>query len=301
MPADAKVIVVTGAAGFVGGHLVREFSAQGYDVIAADRRSEGLQRLAGLPGVSLQAGDLTDQRYCADLIADARGVIHCAGASRVSSAVNAPIDALQSTIIASGNLFDALRQHNDKWLVVVSTREVETLLANPEGCCALADLYGACKLTVEQLARAFCLDSGIPLVICRLSDVYGSANDHANKLLPVFLERSLAGDPLEIRDTTTKFCFTHIDDVVAEITGAVQELLAGRLTYQIRRIWGERWVTAPELAQLIKEVFVSESKHLVSPLPSKARVSLPHDEEAWHFVEGVSLEEGLKRMSVFQG
>lgn len=305
MPADAKLIVVTGAAGFVGSHLVREFSAQGYDVIAADRRAEGLRCLAALPGVSLRAGDLTDARYCADLLADVHGVIHCAGVSRVSSAVNAPLDALQSTVLASGNLFAALRQRGNTWLVVVSTREVETLLANPTGVSALADLYGVCKLTVEQLARSFCLDSGIPLVICRLSDVYGSANDHANKLLPTFLERSLAGDPLEIRDTTTRFCFTHINDVVAGISGAVHELSAGHLTYQLRRIWGERWVTAPELAQLIKEVLASDSKLRVStssPTSTLAPcISLPHDEGTWHFVEGVPLEEGLKRMSALRG
>ncbi len=295
-----KTIVVTGAAGFVGGHLVNELSARGYCVIAADRRPDGLERLTGLPGVSIRVGDLTDASYCAKLVAEADGVIHCAGVSRVSSAVNEPLGALKSTVLASGNLFDALRRHQKKWLVLMSTREVENLTTAPEKVNSLAQLYGICKSTVEQLARSFCLDSGTPLVICRLSDVYGSANDHANKLLPLFLKNSLCGASLEIRDTTTKFCFTHIDDVIAGITEAVDQLVEGRLTYQLRKIWGERWITAPELAQLIKEMFTSKSAHMVSaPAPGDKMLTSSDEEEVWNFTENVSLEEGLKRMSDF--
>ncbi|NOX75094.1 MAG: NAD(P)-dependent oxidoreductase [Gammaproteobacteria bacterium] len=301
MATKTKTIVVTGAAGFVGGHLVNEFSGRGYRVIAADLQSDTLDRYAQLPNVVLRAGDLTDLNYCSDLISGADGVVHCAGASRVSSAVNAPLNALKSTVLASGNLFETIRQQGDKWLVVTSTREVENNAVAAGNSSALADLYGICKFTVEQLARSFCLEAGIPLVICRLSDVYGSQRDHANKLLPIFLMRSLVGDPLEIRDTATKYCFTHIDDVIAGIAGAVKQLEDGQIRFQLRKIWGERWITAPELAQLIKEISVSESRHVISPMAPGAQFSASLDKDTlWDFSETISLEEGLKRMSNFQ-
>ena len=254
-----------------------------------------------LPGVLIQAGDLTNLTYCSELLANADGVIHCAGVSRVSSAKNAPLDAMQSTMLASGNLFETIRNQGNKWLVVVSTREVENQSITKEPN-TLEDLYGICKTTVEQLARCFCLGAGTPLVICRLSDVYGSPSDHANKLLPVFLTRSLAGSPLEIRDTTTRFCFTHINDVVTGISEAVEQLETGKVTFQLRKIWGDRWVTAPELAQLIKKTFASESEHVVSPPTLRDKIEATADDAlTWNFTETISLEEGIKQMSGFRG
>ena len=78
-------VAVTGATGFVGGHIVRHLSAQGFAVRALTRRAGAAPKAAGVTPVM---GALDDPASLDELVAGADAIIHCAGLIRGSSAAD---------------------------------------------------------------------------------------------------------------------------------------------------------------------------------------------------------------------
>ncbi len=103
-------ILVTGAAGFAGRHLLRELAAAGHSPIATDAAPADSPAAAGLPGYV--AADLRDGAAMRALVADARpeAAVHLAAVSYVPDSDRDPSLALAVNIAGSINVADALRE-----------------------------------------------------------------------------------------------------------------------------------------------------------------------------------------------
>ena len=189
-PARRRVLV-TGAAGFLGSHVVEQLSASGaYDVVATDvvaaDRAEGL---AALDGVEYQAMDLRDTATLEAAVVACDAVIHLA-AVRTQAASASPRVAHDVNVGATYDLVSLSARHGVGRLVLGSTHSVYGAFDDPgasafteEQACIRRGLsmYAASKLAAEAFAEAFANVGGAPYVILRYGTIYGPrANRDSN-------------------------------------------------------------------------------------------------------------------------
>lgn len=185
LPNEHDRVLVTGATGFTGKHLLRKLCAQGCDVHAIARPSSNRDDLDDLP-VTWHMGDV----YAPDVVHEAmRGanyVFHVAAAFRenkISNDVYAKVHVESTQLLAA----KALEQPDFKRFVHVSTIGVHGHVANPpadeEGPFSTGDIYQETKLEGELWIREFAAEKGLPLTVVRPAMIYGPGD---RRFLKVF-------------------------------------------------------------------------------------------------------------------
>lgn len=174
-------VLVTGAAGFVGSHLLELLRPGGDEIVAWYRPDAG--PTFDVPGTSWQSVDLLDRHAVARAMAGIgpAAVYHLAGAAHVGGSWQNPIDALQGNALATHHLFEALRAARLRPRVLVTCsatvylpQERPIRESDPLGP---SSPYATSKLAQEMLAaRAWELD-GVPAVIARAFNHTGPRQD----------------------------------------------------------------------------------------------------------------------------
>jgi nucleoside-diphosphate-sugar epimerase len=201
---------VTGATGFIGGHVARQLMAGGHEVIALARNPA---KAKDLDGVKLAQGDITDKESMRAPMTGVDGVFHIAawyeiGAKESSQAerINVQgtrnvLDMMKDLNIPRGVYTSTLAVYSDTHgkLVDENYRFTGKHLSEYDRTKGLAHYQVA-----EPMQRA-----GLPLIIVQPGLVYGPG-DHSNlvQTLDQYLQRKLPLIPLD-----TAFCWAHADDV----------------------------------------------------------------------------------------
>jgi UDP-glucose 4-epimerase len=225
-------ILVTGGAGFIGGHLAEGFGRDGHDVVVLDNfdpyydeRIKEHNVAAGREAAeasggsyTLVDGDVRDADLVADLVADADYVYHQAA----QAGVRADIDPRKyDTVNVDGtlNVLDAARDHGLERLVLASSSSVygkpDSLPYQEDDPTVPISPYGASKLAAERYAMVYAEQYGVPAVALRYFTVYGPRM-RPNMAISNFVSRCANGDPPVIYgDGEQTRDFTYVDDVVA--------------------------------------------------------------------------------------
>jgi len=214
------MILVTGSAGFIGANFVLDWLAQ-YDeaVIGLDKLTyagnlENLASLKGDPRHIFVRGDIGDVDLVAKLLAQyrPRAVINFAAESHVDRSIHGPEDFIQTNIVGTFHLLEAVRAY---WSGVtgdektgfrflhVSTDEVYGSLA--KGDPAFSETrryepnspYSASKAASDHLVRAYHHTYGLPVLTTNCSNNYGPYH-FPEKLIPLMIVNALAGKPLPV-------------------------------------------------------------------------------------------------------
>ncbi|WP_018655989.1 NAD-dependent epimerase/dehydratase family protein [Actinomadura flavalba] len=228
-------MVVTGAAGFVGSHVVEAVARDGLDVVAVDapRRSltPGVTRerwrwLGGRAGVVPLELDLAVDDLAPLAAADV--VVHLAGRPGVRDSWGPGEAAVErDNVVASRRLLEACARRGTK-VVVASSSSVYgpagARASREDDPLAPASPYARSKAEVERLARA-AADAGLPVTVLRYFSVYGP-RQRPDMAFHRFIAAALAGRPLPVfGDGTALRSFTHVGDVVTATTAAVRATL----------------------------------------------------------------------------
>ena len=214
------MILVTGGAGFIGANFVLDWLAKSDEaVINLDKLSYAgnLENLASLQGDARHIfvhGDIADTSLVAGLLAthQPRAIINFAAESHVDRSIHGPEDFIQTNIVGTFRLLEAVRAHwasmaqTDKAnfrLLHVSTDEVYGSL----GAAAAAftethqyepnSPYSASKAASDHLVRAYHHTYGLPVLTTNCSNNYGPLH-FPEKLIPLVIVNALAGKPLPV-------------------------------------------------------------------------------------------------------
>jgi len=182
-------VLVTGAAGFIGSHMVDRLLSAGHSVVGFDNMSTGQQRflesaLADPKFVFLQ-GDLLDRKSLTEAMRGAELVVHLAANADVRFGTEHPRKDLDQNTIATWNVLESMREQECKRIVFSSTGSVygePDVFPTPESCAfpIQTSLYGASKLAAEGLIQAYCEGFGMQGYIFRFVSILGERYSHGH-------------------------------------------------------------------------------------------------------------------------
>ena len=214
-----QTLLVTGGAGFIGGHLVRTLVASGnYHVVnldaltyAADLRL--LEPLAATGRYTFVRADIRDAAALTRVFAEhtPAGVIHLAAESHVDRSIETPAIFVDTNVMGTAKLLDAALAHYQRLpseakskfrFVHVSTDEVFGSLGK-DGLFHEATAYdpsspySASKAASDHMARAWHRTFGLPVIVTNCSNNYGPAQ-FPEKLIPLMIVKAWRGEPLPV-------------------------------------------------------------------------------------------------------
>jgi nucleoside-diphosphate-sugar epimerase len=258
---QGRVVLVTGAAGFIGSHLVDALLERGARVRGLDNFATGKRENlpSGNGRFELVEADLRDREACQKACRDAAYVFHLAALGSVPRSLQDPASTIGVNVAGTANVFAAARDEGVRRVIYASSSSVygdSERLPKKEGEEGLPlSPYALSKLMVEQLADIFALTFGLESIGLRYFNVYGPRQDPEGPyaaVIPRFFRAYLAreapviyGDGLQSRD------FTYVDDAVrANLLAAAAPSDACGRAYNVG---GGRRTTVRELARSIRE------------------------------------------------
>ena len=230
--------LVTGGAGFIGSHLVRQLVHDGRDVRVIDDLSTGRrERLDDLHGkIDVVIGDLLEIDI-ARLLTGVERVFHLAAVPSVPRSVRDPLGTHEVATTATLRLLLAARDAGVSRLVFSSSSSIygETAVTPKHERLPLEPVspYGIAKAAAEMYVRAFARLYDLHTVSLRYFNVFGPGQDPLSTyaaVIPRFVTRALAGEPLVVfGDGQQTRDFTYVDNVVAaNIAAAAADCQPGR-------------------------------------------------------------------------
>ena len=210
-------ILITGAAGFIGSHVVRLFATKypDYQVFNLDKLTyagnlANLSDIEKLPNYSFIQGDIVDAAFIDALFEKEQfdGVVHLAAESHVDRSITDPMSFVMTNVVGTVNLLNAARKiwknnSEGKRFYHVSTDEVYGELHNPEDFFTETtpydprSPYSASKASSDHFVRAYQNTYGLPVVISNCSNNYGQ-NHFPEKLIPLMINNIMQNRPLPV-------------------------------------------------------------------------------------------------------
>lgn len=210
----AKKILITGGAGFIGSHVVRQFVSHypDYTLVNLDSLTyagnlENLQDIEHAENYTFVKGDITDAEFINALFEKEQfdGVIHLAAESHVDRSILDPLAFVKTNVMGTGILLNAFRAYGNMEsgrFYHISTDEVYGTLGN-EGKFTEStpyspnSPYSASKAASDHLVRAYHETYKMPVVISNCSNNYGS-HQFPEKLIPLFIHNIRNQKPLPV-------------------------------------------------------------------------------------------------------
>jgi len=307
MPTGTQRALVTGAAGFIGSHVVDDCLELGMEVVATDDLSGGFRE--NVPdGASWVEGDLRDARFVASLwdSGDYDFVYHLGayaaeGLSHFIRAYN-----YRTNLEASMNLVNEAVKHECERFVFTSSIAVygagqvpmtEDQVPQPE------DPYGISKYAVELDLRAAHEMFGLNYTVFRPHNVYGERQNIADRyrnVIGIFMNNVLKGAPLPVfGDGLQTRAFSHIVDVAPVIS---RSPLVAASSNEVYNIGADTPYSILDLAGEIARAFDAEP--VIEHLPARNEVVHAFSDHAkvrGHFnpPEPLDLSTGIDRMAAW--
>ena len=230
-------VIIFGGCGFLGSWIVRAFLKKGYSVSIFDLkiRKELVSLVVGedINKIKFINGDITNYNQVQDATNNMDHVINLAGLMTPDCSSN-PILGAKVNLLGSINVFEALKKNNIKFLVYASSAGVfgqkDHYHPFPE------THYGAYKLAVEGVARAYFNEAGISSVGIRPYVIYGPGREVGGTAgVTLACKAAKQGDSYTV-NFLGKAGFVFVEDVVDLVEMSIVQMPSGALTFNINGI-----------------------------------------------------------------
>lgn len=216
---SGKMILVTGADGFIGSHLCGWLLDQGAFVKALvwyhPRDRKGWLTDTQHPHLTLLRGDINDPHQVGEMVADCDVVFHLAALITIPYSYEAPGSYLRTNVLGTHHLLEAARKTGATFLLM-STSEVygsaqqipiaESHPLQPQSP------YSASKIGAEAIVRSYAYTFEMPVFIARVFNTYGPRQSE-RAIIPAVIQQILSGaDALHLGDLQPTRDFVYVQD-----------------------------------------------------------------------------------------
>jgi NAD dependent epimerase/dehydratase len=237
---DGKVLV-TGAAGFIGSHLVEGLLRRGYKVRAFVRYNSAARTgwLTDIPrelGAKLEVffGDIRDARAVHEATRGCGRIYHLAALIGIPYSYLAPDSYVEVNMQGTLNVLNAARDLKVERTIVTSTSEVYgTALYTPideKHPLQAQSPYSATKIAADHLALSFHNAFGLPVTVVRPFNTYGPRQS-TRAVIPTILSQALASKEIRLGNLSPVRDLVYVEDTVAGFVAiADRDACIGRVT-----------------------------------------------------------------------
>lgn len=265
-------VLVTGGAGYIGSHVVRQLGEAGHDIVVYDNLSTGYEWAVTFG--ELVVGDLADTDALDQLFSKHRfeAVLHFAAHIVVPESVENPLKYYRNNTRNTLNLLGAIEKHKVPYMVFSSTAAVygmpEEKVLTEDMPLAPINPYGASKMMSEQMIRDLSSASNLKHVILRYFNVAGAnlegrlgqATPEATHLIKVACEcargvregMKVFGTDYDTRDGTCIRDYIHVEDLAKAHVMALAYMAEGGESDVLNCGYGSGF-TVNEVIRVVKE------------------------------------------------
>ena len=290
-------VLITGGAGFIGGHLVQRLLQMGVQVFVYDlpvvRHRMPKTDAVFIPGSILDLQSLRVALTGIDVIN------HLAAIADANVVYDNPHYAEEINVRGTINVLEAARLSKTPRVIYGSTKwvynEVTQSVVDEETPLRLpTHLYPATKLTSENYCIAYDKLYGVSSTILRYGNLYGPRAT-SGSVIPIFVDKALKGEPLTISGDGSQFRqFVYVDDI-AEGNALALKSIAMHNTYNLD---GIEKISILQIAQSIKNIVGDVEIEFTPERPGdssgkECSIEKARTELDWH--PKVTFEDGLAR------
>ena len=303
---SSKLALVTGGAGFIGGHLTARLLAEGWQVRVLDNFNSGDEaNLRGLSGaLEIQRGDIRDRDACQTACAGVDSVFHMAALASVTGSIADPVGSHEVNLGGTLNMLTASRDASVRRFVFSSSAAIygntEILPTNENQPYNPQSPYAAHKACGEFYCKNFHALYGMEAVILRYFNVFGprqTLNSGYAAVVPLFIQAALANrSPVIFGDGKQTRDFIYVENIVAanvlaatqkDIGGVGFNIAGGEALSLLKLVAHLERIADRPLSPVFKPERAGEIKHSYADI-ARASVRLG-------FAPEVSVAEGLRR------
>ena len=303
-----KRVLVTGAGGFIGSHLVDELLQKGADVTAFvhynARNDWGMlegRYSDATPNLTVIAGDVTDALFVKKAVADKEYVFHLAALIGIPYSYVAPESYVNTNIKGTLNVMQACLDQSITRVVHTSTSEVygtaQYTPIDEKHPLQGQSPYSASKIGADKIAESFYCSFELPVTTIRPFNTYGPRQS-TRAVIPTIITQALTGKTVKLGSLTPIRDLTYVGDTV---NGFIKLAESKKTVGKTVNTGSGRGVTIGELAEMIlkqvnpKARIICEEKR-VRPEMSEVRELLCDNrcaKELAGWTPGYTLEQGL--------
>lgn len=289
-------IWITGCGGMMGSHMCEMFLGQGHDVLATYYKpTVEIKDLTGLP---LQEVDIRDWCSVFDSLSDFQphAVFHLAAQSYPTVSWKRPVETLETNIIGTTNVFEAVRRIASKPRVIVAGSSAVYGTVSPDMVpitedCPLHPLhpYGVSKVATEQLAYQYWAGYGIEAISVRIFNCTGprkvgdAVSDFVRRT--VWLERHRDENGIRVGNLDTRRTIVDVRD----LNRGMSLLLEHGMPGEVYNLGGS---TAYAMKDILGRVLASSSRRDIVPKIDKKLIRPTDEPVIWGDSQKLSLATG---------
>lgn len=302
--AEKKVILITGAAGFLGSHLCDRFIKEGYKVVGMDNLITGnLKNIEHL----FPHSDFDFYHHDVSKFVHVPGrldyILHFASPASQIDYLKIPIQTLKVGSLGTHNLLGLARVKKARFLIASTSEVYGDPLVHPQtedywgnvNPIGPRGVYDEAKRFQEAMTMAYHTYHGLETRIVRIFNTYGPRMRlDDGRALPAFMHQALTGQDLTVfgdGSQTRSFCF--MDDLIE----GIYRLLMSDYVYPVN-IGNPVEITIKDFAEEVVALTGSKSKIIYKPLPAddpkQRKPDITRAKEILGWEPKVSRSEGLK-------
>ncbi len=258
-----KKVLVTGADGFIGSHLVEHLMRKGYEVKAFTYYNSfntwgwlDTFPQETLREIEIFQGDIRDPNGVREAMKGVDGVFHLAALIAIPFSYHSPDSYVDTNIKGTLNVLQAARDLEPERVLVTSTSEVygtaQYVPIDEKHPYQGQSPYSATKIGADRLAESFYRSFHLPVTIVRPFNTFGPRQS-ARAVIPTIVTQLLAGkETIQLGSLTPTRDFNYVKDTV---NGFYEIAVSGRTIGEEINIATQREITIGDLAnELIRQI-----------------------------------------------
>jgi len=257
---SSERILVTGACGFIGSHLVEMLVREGHEVVAFDRyNSESEEGWLGSSPcrkhIDLVLGDIRDLDSVQQAAEECTGIMHLAALIGIPYSYLSPLAYLRTNVEGTYNVLEAARYRKIDNVLLTSTSEVygsaQYVPIDEHHPLVAQSPYSASKIAADQLGLSYFRSFGLPLRIARPFNTFGPRQSGRAVIPTIIRQLLLPEENLQLGNTSPRRDFTYVEDTCR---GLITLYLSSNCVGEVTNIGSGHEISISELARIIGDL-----------------------------------------------